>query len=429
MTDQMTGSANVSTDAAGRLIRRFRHCPASDYVHSSVRRPAMTEPRTPRFTPPHLSVRQWGLSITGVVGVSGGDGEGRRERDMSASRQDRNSHLDEEIAELRSILSLVRRSTPVIALVCVELARRLRNQAARDDDDAAVDEALGLTDRALHLLPADDPNRCVALIERALTLEQRFHRCRHQVDLDAAIIIWRQLANADQSAAGPLVGESTARLGSLLRQRVSVLVDTADDDTIAAALVEAQRTLLAARNCLPEDSPSLAETCWLLGLCWGDRYEQERDPRYLDRAIAEIGESLRLAPDPWGDRHYALAKALHERARRRREARREGGDDQIEADLAAALQHIRVALSTVEPTDPFRIEVLWAGVTVAITQMDVAPTSVDVCEVRAWVDDLLTVRAAADGPGDWPAPADGPQPDTLGVRRERPGRTSPNSRW
>jgi hypothetical protein len=346
-----------------------------------------------------------------------------------AGPENHDRHLDDEIARLRDELTLVRRPTRVSAVACIQLAQRLRQRATRDDDDAVIDEALRLIDWAIEVLPPDDPSWHSALIERALTLELRFRYSREQADLDTAIVIWRRLASVDPLVQGSPAAEATARLGALLRQQAAVLINAgADDDTVTATLAEAHQTLVAARTCLPADSPSLAETCWLLGLCWGDRYEQERDPHYLNQAIAEIAESLRLTPDLSGDRHYALAKALHERARRHRKANRCGVDDPA-VDLASALHHVRAALRTVGPADPFRIEVLWAGVTIAITQTHIAPTDVDVTELRTWVNHILTPPAATDDPPNVPRLAGRSRahnPD--GLLRKRPRRASRNHR-
>lgn len=294
--------------------------------------------------------------------------------------------LDDEIAELDLALSLITMSAPVTAVICTELADKVRRRAERDGDSASLDESLRIADHALRILAPHDPNRGAALLERALTMEQRFHRSNEASDLDEAIRTWRLLADTAVAPPEAAKAEAFARLGGLLRIQLGVLVRTADDDTIAAALAETHRTLLTARGRLADDSPSLAETCWLLGLSWGDRYERERDPHHLDQAIAELRHCLRLASDPSGDRSHALAKALHERAVLRYDA---GQLRQARQDVAASMDQIRDALATVDPADQFRVEVLWTAATIAINGLDVASEAVDLTELRAWADLLL----------------------------------------
>jgi hypothetical protein len=305
------------------------------------------------------------------------------------------SQLDQEIGELRTVLALVQLSAPVVALVSLELIDRLRRRAEGEDGDAPLDEARQVADHALGLLPADDANRAAVLTERALTLELRFQRRGAYADLDEAIGTWRRLA-AEVPMSRSALAETMAHLGSLLRLRLGGLVLTADDDTIVAALTETHRTLLIARDSLAEGSPDLPETCWLLGLCWGDRYELEWDPRHLDRAIAEVDASLRLAPDRSGDRHYVLAKALHQRAALQDAAGAAEAAGQPRSDLTAALNHIQIALRMVDPTDPFRLDVLYAAATIAVAELEVSPASVDQAVLRSWADALQAHYDRAD---------------------------------
>jgi hypothetical protein len=307
---------------------------------------------------------------------------------MSDPVDDFDPQLDERISELRTILSLVQLSGPVVVQTTVDLIDLLRQRAERDDDGAVVDEALQVAHHALAMLPPDHEARLGVLVEQALTLEHRFDRNGDAADLDAAIGIWRGLADPDVPAPRASVAVATAQLGCLLRLRLSLLVETADDETVAAAMTDAQQTLQAARDMLPEDAPNLAETCWLLGLCWGDRYEIDRDPYQLDRAIAEIGDSLRLAPDSAGDRTLAMAGALHERAATRWAAAANEVTDQIRGDLTEAVDLVRTALGLIGPDSPLYVDALWEAVTIGVTQLDASPDTVDLAELTAWTDQL-----------------------------------------
>jgi hypothetical protein len=129
----------------------------------------------------------------------------------------------------------------------------------------------------------------------------------------------------------------------------------------------------------------LAETCWLLGLCWGDRYARERDAGHLDAAIAAVTRSLKLAPDQSGDRHLALARALHERALLCQDG---GLVVDARSDLRAATEQARAALDAVHPTDPLRIEVLWTAVTIAVAHRDASPETMELALAQAWADQL-----------------------------------------
>lgn len=348
---------------------------------------------------------------------------------MSGAAEGCDPQLDEEITELQIVLSLVRLSAPVIALASAELADRLQRRGDQAGPAPRGEGSGSTRDDWGGATPASDPDALAALVARALVFEYRFRRGHEPADLDRTIDEWRCLVRSDQSVPWPMVAETTAHLGSLLRQRLGILVETADDDTIMAALQEAHRTLQSARAMLPTDSPHLAETCWLLGLSWGDRYACEQEPAHLDRAIAEITEALRLEPDPSGDRHYALAKALHERAVLLRDSGPGDVTAQVTADLAAALEQVRIALQIVDPADPLLKEVLWTAVTIAIAQREAAPAAADVTELQAWTDRLLQ-HSNAPAARRTPRPQPAYPPDARrGARTPAWRRRPPNNRW
>jgi hypothetical protein len=162
---------------------------------------------------------------------------------------------------------------------------------------------------------------------------------------------------------------------------------------------EAHRALETARVASALGSPDLPGLCCLLGLSWADRYERELEPGHLDRAIAQIQQSLQLAPDHAGERDYLLACALRERAVLRREAAGNVFTLPSRADLNAAAHHARRALATIGTEDPLRVAVLTEAVVIAVTQLEESTAAVDMPALRAWAGQLRALHEQMDPAG------------------------------
>ena len=297
--------------------------------------------------------------------------------------------LDSRIAELESALPLITRSESVLVGLCVELIELLQQRAVRDDDDASLDSAVRVADRALSLLPSESPPRFAVLVERARTWELRHLLFRDLQFLDTAVAEWRALTDDPVAPSPDASAEANAHLGYLLRMRYERLVEHGATPTATAgALAAALETLQRAADELPTGSPALAETHWLLALCLRNRYDVEQDGRDLDRAIVAGRRAVELADDECSPRAATtLARALHERAARRWQESGAAARD-CQDDLRSALEVVRAAVDSPLLDDTQRWEVLWAAVTIGVSALELPVDGVDLDRLVSWTSQL-----------------------------------------
>jgi tetratricopeptide (TPR) repeat protein len=231
----------------------------------------------------------------------------------------------------------------ILSQLGANLNDRFEARGDRDDLDAAI----VAHEKAIRLVPEDDPRRSLALGNEAIALHTRFVEEHDPRDLERSIEGIR-IAVAGSEEGSVEEGRWQGNLGVGLRSRFSLLGDAADLDAAADALRAAvEREPGAGRLAL-----------WLYdsGLVALSRFELTADERDADEAITAFEQSLEHV------RESSRVRVMCQRdlgVARRRKFELFGRTE----DVQAALKDLATALTICRPGTPdfVRIEGNLAG--------------------------------------------------------------------